>query len=304
MRRKIEVILCDVLFMILNYCYFMFIDGKCHPVWGIAFSCEEMKALTKSVVENTSTKGTLIHREPEGDVDETDSWWQETHWLIEGGKITGIKVCIKLTQDKVHNTELIRFKTRGSTFEFIGKEEIKNNIGCANKLDIGLPEPEQTILPPLYHLNESSVSDTIDYGVISENSLLELKICSGESEAFNYDNDDYLCQEICSPVIMITNPTDSRIAIKEVSMEITQSSTEWVTCTPKIGTVYQGYYGREKNFSNQSSFDIEEHSSLELVFSGTIKIDKNGREAFNGAPFNRRIHPAFLNPLHCKIILK
>ena len=66
--------------------------GQAPAVWGIAFSCDEPKELSASIIAGASTKGTLIHREPEGDVDAEQPWFSESHWLIEGGKITGIKL--------------------------------------------------------------------------------------------------------------------------------------------------------------------------------------------------------------------
>ncbi len=68
--------------------------------------------MSASIIAGASTKGTLIHREPEGDFDaETEPWYSESHWLIEGGKITGIKLVCKCTQDKVLTRTLTRTPT-------------------------------------------------------------------------------------------------------------------------------------------------------------------------------------------------
>ena len=39
------------------------------PIYGIAFSAQEMRDLTANVVANAEVLGTLIHREPQGDLE-------------------------------------------------------------------------------------------------------------------------------------------------------------------------------------------------------------------------------------------
>jgi hypothetical protein len=68
------------------------------PIYGIAFTAQEMRDLTANVVENAKTMGTLIHREPQGDIEPDEPAYMEVHWLVEGGKITGIRAAIKPTQ--------------------------------------------------------------------------------------------------------------------------------------------------------------------------------------------------------------
>jgi hypothetical protein len=68
------------------------------PIHGIAFTAQEMRDLTANVVANAATMGTLIHREPQGDVEPDEPAYMEVHWLLEGGKITGIRAVIKPSQ--------------------------------------------------------------------------------------------------------------------------------------------------------------------------------------------------------------
>lgn len=70
------------------------------PIHGIAFTAQEMRDLTANVVANAESLGTLIHREPQGDIDPDEPSYMEAHWLVEGGKITGIRAAIKPTQVK------------------------------------------------------------------------------------------------------------------------------------------------------------------------------------------------------------
>jgi hypothetical protein len=68
------------------------------PIHGIAFTAQEMRDLTANVVANAATMGTLIHREPQGDIEPDEPAYMELHWLVEGGKITGMRAAIKPTQ--------------------------------------------------------------------------------------------------------------------------------------------------------------------------------------------------------------
>jgi hypothetical protein len=68
------------------------------PIYGIAFTAQEMRDLTANVVANAKTMGTLIHREPQGDIEPDEPAYMEVHWLVEGDKITGIRAAIKPTQ--------------------------------------------------------------------------------------------------------------------------------------------------------------------------------------------------------------
>ena len=68
------------------------------PIYGIAFTAQEMRDLTANVVANAETLGTLIHREPQGDIEPDEPAYMEVHWLVEGGKLTGIRAVIKATQ--------------------------------------------------------------------------------------------------------------------------------------------------------------------------------------------------------------
>ena len=93
------------------------------PCWGVAFTAEEMRALTAGVVEKAASEGTMLHREPQGDIEPDEPWFVELHWLVENGKVAGIISKIKCTQDDQPEVSVCRFKARGNTFEQIGEEE-------------------------------------------------------------------------------------------------------------------------------------------------------------------------------------
>lgn len=270
-------------------------------MWGIAFSAAELRSLAKDLVDNAATKGTLIHREPEGEVEENEPWWQETHWLIENGKISGVKICIKLSQDLVHNTELIRFKVRGNQFEFIGKEEIKNAAVFPN-VNIPLPEALPWLIPSREHLQRPVSKDDESANSASGSSDLEVKFCGNECEAYNYDDGSWLYQNLTSPVLMLTNPTDTRVAITDFFVEMFSEKDGWSSCPSHVGFSSMSYYGHRENiFMDTRSFEVEPHSSLEIVVKGTMKMEKGGLSAYNGRPFCNRIHSAFPDPLKARV---
>jgi hypothetical protein len=225
--------------------------------------------------------------------------------LIEGGKIAGIKICIKVSQDNVHNTQIVRFKTRGSRFELVGVEEPLQSTAIV-VVDRELPAVSEPVKPPLHHLDEPSAAPEHEPSVGEGSSAIELKVCRGESSTYNYeDRDDHLCQALTSPVILVTNPTDSRVAVTEFWVDIADETGTYCRCPSRVGVTYQSYNGRyETNFSETTSFDVDAHSSVELVFEGTMKVDALGRSAYNGRPFNARIHTAFPNPLKAIVHLR
>lgn len=94
-------------------------------MWGIALSAAEMKELVRGVGKGSCT---LIHREPEDDEDddvgeeEEEDCWAETHWLVEAGRVTGLRIEVKLSQDLTPSRQLVRFHVKGKTFHLKGVE--------------------------------------------------------------------------------------------------------------------------------------------------------------------------------------
>ena len=74
-----------------------------------------------AVLASAAAFGTLIHREPQGDIEPDEPWFAEAHWLVEDGKITGIRTLAKMTQDDAPTAMLTRFKVRGQQFEMVGE---------------------------------------------------------------------------------------------------------------------------------------------------------------------------------------
>jgi hypothetical protein len=286
-------------------------------VWAIAFSCEEMKELTKSVVENVAKEGTLIHREPEGeDFDySTEPWWSESHWLVEAGKITGIRILAKCTQDTVPHSQLIRFKMRGSTFELIAVEKPKT-LQLMSNMNFTMPEPAAPILPSLDYLSTeakalpSNITDAEGNPKVEGDSVLAIRVCKGTASATNYDDrENHLCQTLRTPLYAITNPTDTRIAITEFWVDFLQSAEgeeeHWERAPTRVGVESANYYGQtQTQFVDVHTFEIASHASVELVLEGTWKKANVGRPAYNGRPHNQRIHAAFPDPIQARANFK
>jgi hypothetical protein len=264
-----------------------------------------MRDLTKSIVNKIATEGTLIHREPEGDYDPNEPWWSESHWLVENGKITGVRIAAKCTQDTVPQEQLIRFKMRGSTFELVSAETVKNPAAALVTSTKPLPEPAPAVVPPTPYL--SATASTPVEPIVDGESKLEIRVSKGTSSTYNYDNgrDDTLCQSLKSATITITNPTDKRIAIPEYWMEFLQEDgSTWMKSETRVGVNSTDYYGRSvTNFVDLQSFEVEAHASIDIVLEGTWAKPK-GYPAYNGRPHNQRIHAAFPDPLIGRIVVK
>ncbi len=275
-----------------------------------------MKELSKTVVENAAKDGTLIHREPEGDDFDytTEPWWSESHWLVEAGKITGIRILAKCTQDAVPHIQLIRFKMRGSTFELIGVEKPKA-LQLNSNLNFHLPEPAASVLPSTNYSTEtkalpSSLNDGEGNPKVEGDSVLAIRVCKGNASATNYDDrDNNLCQTLKTPVYAITNPTDTRIAITEFWVDFLLSAEgeepHWERSPTRVGVETRNYYGHaQTEFVDVHTFEVASHASVELVLEGTWKKANVGRPAYNGRPHNQRIHSAFPDPIQARANFK
>lgn len=213
---------------------------------------------------------------------------------------------IKCTQDIVPRTEILRFKMRGSVFELIGKESPVLPNGGLPMSAKALPEAAVAIIPPTSYLEVPAAAEEIAVPEPEGDSVLQVKVAKGKAEASNFDDNrnDMLCQTLKSPLLMITNPTDTRIAITEYWVEFKEGE-EWKKSPSRVGVNSMDYYGRSyTQFVDTQSFEIESHASLELIFEGTMSIPKDGHVAYNGRPHNQRIHNAFPSPLHARVHVK
>ncbi|RYH15383.1 hypothetical protein EON65_31835 [archaeon] len=286
--------------------------GDAPPVWAVAFSTSELKELSQHAIAHYNAPyATLIHREPEGDIDPDEPWYVESHWLIEEGeggvrKVGGIKVLVKCTQDKLPTTYIVRFKVRGSVFELKDTETIAPAGDAWVTLDKALPTPPTPILPPSDHLLPATIADVLPNEVTGDCALEGRFHDGGVAETRNFeDYSDHLCQSLTSPPITLTNPTDTRIAITEFNVEFLSPTGDWVKgSSAALGTQYTSYHGRQEvQFGDAKSFEVEPHSSVEVLFQGIYQVAKEGRPSYNGRPHNQRIHTAFPNPLHARVNL-
>ncbi len=263
-----------------------------------------MRSLTKDIVANAATKGTLIHREPEGDYDPNEPWWSESHWLIEDGKITGVRLSAKCTQDSFPQVQLVRFKLRGSTFELGTIEDQTSKLGALSTSSKPLPEPAPAIIPGF--ANSDSASTTLTEPFTEGDGKLEIRVSKGSPSAYNFEGrDDTLGQSIKTPTLTVTNPTETRIAITEYWMEFLQTDGSWYKASTRVGVNSTDYYGRSQTrFVDCQSFEVDSHASLDLLLEGNWLIPKQGRIAYGSRPHCNRIHAAFPDPLTARIALK
>ena len=78
-------------------------------IWGMALTAKEVNALSEKVVEG-GEEAELIHREPPFP---DSKWWLEARWWVEDGKVVGVRVAGKMTQDKVPTVKAVKFVTAG-----------------------------------------------------------------------------------------------------------------------------------------------------------------------------------------------
>lgn len=256
-----------------------------------------MKQLTSTVLAGLHTQGTLIHREPEGDYDPDEPWWQETHWLIENGKITGIKMSVKCSQDSQANHHLVRFKQRGKTFELIGVEKIDNTPPFVNA-EVDLPPTAPWILAPTPYLDperNKAPPQRTDKWPVEGDSLFVFSTEKGATcRAFNYDDysRDRLCQSLTTPVVTLFNSAEDQY-IQEVWVDFWDSE-QWIKGDGLISE------GHSEKFERVGSFSISGKSTVKYQFEGIWSIPREGRASYNGSPHNKRIHEAFPNPLRAR----
>lgn len=160
----------------------------------------------------------------------------------------------------------------------------------------------------------SSTESSLEVRMV--NNAQSNKFTSAEVNHYNdYSNDLLLSQVIKSPLLVLTNPLDKQIAIKEFYVEFYLPSTggsdgfSWQKGTnSRIGTLTTSYYGSTSRVYHDTacheSFEVGKHSSVEVFFEGTTQLLTTiPKCAFQANPYDRRIHPLFPNPLYARVIM-
>lgn len=137
--------------------------------------------------------------------------------------------------------------------------------------------------------------------------MLTLRACRGKAAARNSnDRDNGLCQTLQTPVLALTNATDTRLAITEFWVEFLQQE-EWVRAPTRLGVENSSSWGGPStHFLDWQTIEVEAHSSVEILLEGTwTKSEADALwPAYNGRPHNQRIHACFPDPLRARAVFK
>ena len=281
-----------------------------------------MRQLTQSVVQNVDRSGTLIHREPELDRDATEEewkdqpWFSETHWLVENGKLSGLKLLVKCSQDVVPRSQLIRFKSRGRIFDLVEvKEDVLPPTRSLSVLEIPSPPPSLTA-PSLVNSEETEKSSDEFYGkvgaVIQEGGFDDVVVKSdwGDLAAEHYEERDKLIQSLKSTFLSISNSSNAAIQVN-VSLSHQNDNGEWLAAEGILFHQWdwaeEGAWPRDTdlyaNFSPLSNpIKIPAQSSLRLRIEGHwVKEISTGVFAIQGE-YSRRVHSSFPSPLVARLL--
>lgn len=287
--------------------YFSYLHTHSHSL-GYSFTHLSNHLLTYLLL------GTLIHREPEGEIDPNEPWFEESHWLIEGGKITGIKLNVKCTQDDCGEEKWVRFKLRGSRFEVNGDVETIRRPAKAALGSASTNVPEPSYVGDVHVVSAEQKTVKTDY-VPEGNSALQIRVAeNAKGEVCNWNWSTDLKQSYQTPHLIITNPTDAQISITEFFLEFQDANGQFVRSeSNKVGVPTRGYYGgTEVYWVEQQSFEIPKHASADVVYNGTLHLKApEGASnkpidlvAYNGRPYSEWIHHQFPNPLVARLTVK
>ena len=97
-------------------------------LWGVAFTAREFTSFVQ-LVEKSGVSSVFLHREPFTDPSEDISmlpWMTETRWIVEQGKVCGISISVRCTQDEHPQVAEVRFRVRGERFEKVSVRHIVN----------------------------------------------------------------------------------------------------------------------------------------------------------------------------------
>ena len=277
-------------------------------IWGMALTAKEFRTLSEKIVEG-GEEAELIHREPPF---EDASWYCEARWWVDSGKVVGIRIAAKMTQDKVPTVKAIKFITAGAQFRVAGEEVDETNDPNADAdwekvVKAHQPPPPHYDGPPPMVFAQEKEAIKEDYEAEGE-SALEIAFSDPKSvaETARGWNEKNFNQIMTSGTMTLTNPTDNDIAVKEVYAEYKHASTngEWVRCARDptntrtkqntyVGQKVVGWRGSTsiEFMENGTSFPLKAHTPAEVVIRGFIM--KEGAKAYNGRPLCMRIHAAW-----------
>ena len=279
------------------------------PVWGLGLTAPEIAKLGAMVAKGEVD--TLIHREPQGEVDLLEEpWYAQAHWILTGDKVTGVRLSVKVTQNTVPEERIIKFKLRGPQFEKGEIESIKIPVE-------GPPDTSKYSLPKSEFEGDREVASVLslktkpdckkgDSYTATGDSVLQIKPV-GEPRATNsgYRDPAVSFQSITSPKYCITNPSDKRIAVTEFYSEYKNGKGEWCRFVTKqgrdtvVGIPSRTYNGRVdiQTIEDMSTFEVNSHETVELHFTGRQVLE--GVVMYNGTEMRTRLHHGFLSKIDC-----
>jgi hypothetical protein len=270
------------------------------PIHGMAFTAQEMRDLTANVVANAESLGTLIHREPQGDIDPDEPSYMEVHWLVEGGKITGIRAVIKptqvngtptalyllsnahvhCTQDDSPTMQLLRWKMRGDRFEIQGDSGVihPRRAKAGSGFEVVLPEPAFEGINVEYGkgvYSTEQIKTTLNFDSSGE-SVIQLSYASSSEwndkqamygwsrfrGGYHWNEDGMLRQRVTSPCFTILNPSDDNIQIAEYWIELCVEGQFVRAKSTQIGV--SGWRGDVDWLQDQSTVPLENHKGFDV----------------------------------------
>jgi hypothetical protein len=303
-------------------------SAKARPVFAVDFSAEKVRELQKLLAHQPEA-ARLIHREPKGEPDPNAAWFSESYWYVEEGKITGVRVVTKMSQDPHPVERLARFTLRADEFDAGDKPEEETlvpesvPVQLYTDTDINLPAPsftgERLVHIPVEAPDPASL--LCEWGGDSECPALNSSTCEGRALAnttSRLDDSGNLICCISTPAIKINNDTQSRVEVRSFSMEYKLihraapldpaytpeallASEGWVEAEGGCdhGDTYEG--GRDARWHQESrSFHIPKEDTVFKAFRGRLKRPaeeavENQYGAYDANELcNRRVHHAFL----------